>query len=234
MLFYIIIIIFIILCFIISNLWVDNFNNTNYNIDYYVIHIRSNKDRYANILANQEKLSQNIIIFDAVIGKEIDLNNLQIFDPQFQNNFNYSHVNEIGCYLSHFTLIKQIMHNPGYTVVFEDDFLINSNDLDSQIRHIISIVDDFDIICLGNLNNNHGTLYKENIYSIDYYNYLWGTHGYLINNKNAYKIYDKLLTMTLAIDNQYKKLFDNKILNGLVVYPNLVEQQTTAFKSTIR
>jgi hypothetical protein len=40
--------------------------------------------------------------------------------------------------------------------------------------------------------------------------------------------------MTLAIDNQYKKLFDTKILNGLVVYPNLVEQQTTAFKSTIR
>ena len=201
-------------------------------IEYQVIHIRSNKDRYENILSNQEKLKKPITIFDAVVGSEIDITHLETFDPQIKNNFNHVFINEVGCYLSHLMLVKQIT-STGYTVVFEDDFFIQEG-LDEKVQHIIDIMDDFDIICLGNLNNNRGKLYKENIYEVDCYNKMWGTHGYLINNKNARKIYDNLLTMHLAIDNQYKMLFDHKRLNGYVVYPNLVEQQVAAFKSDIR
>jgi GR25 family glycosyltransferase involved in LPS biosynthesis len=64
--------------------------------------------------------------------------------------------------------------------------------------------------------------------------YLWGTHAYLINNKNAKKIYNKLLNMDLAIDNKFKKLIDDKELNGLTIYPILVDQERHEYESSIR
>ena len=201
----------------------------NLQIDYQVIHMRTKEERYKNILMNQEKLNKHINIFDAIVVT--DINNLQRFDSQLKNNFNHFFINELGCYLSHFMLVKQITSDTGYTVVFEDDFSI-VDDLDNKLRNIIDIVDDFDMLCLGNLCNNHGVHYKENIYLPDLHDSLYGTHGYLINNKSARKIYNNLLSIELAIDNQYKMLFDNKQLNVFVIYPNLVEQ--LPFESTIR
>lgn len=197
-------------------------------IDYRVIHMRTKEERYKNILINQEKLKKPINIFDAIVVTD---NNVQSFDSQLKNNFNHAFINEVGCYLSHFMLVKQITSDTGYTVVFEDDFSI-VDDLDNKLCNIIDIVDDFDMICLGNLCNNHGVHYKENIYLLDLHNELYGTHGYLINNKSVRKIYNNLLTMEQAIDNQYKMLFDDKRLNAFVIYPNLVEQ--LPFESTIR
>ena len=150
-------------------------------------------------------------------------------------NFNYRYKGEIGCYLSHLMLIKSLLNiNTGYTVIFEDDFKIIDNNLDLKINDILSSIDiDFDILYLGNLNNNHSNLYKNNIYYINLQQPLWGTHAYLINNKNIKKIYNSLLNMDKAIDNKIKENFDNKILNGLVIYPNLVNQNEI-FNSTIR
>jgi GR25 family glycosyltransferase involved in LPS biosynthesis len=132
-------------------------------------------------------------------------------------------------------LIKSLLNiNTGYTVIFEDDFKIIDNNLDLKINDILSSIDiDFDILYLGNLNNNHSNLYKNNIYYINLQQPLWGTHAYLINNKNIKKIYNSLLNMDKAIDNKIKENFDNKILNGLVIYPNLVNQNEI-FNSTIR
>ena len=226
--------IIILLLFLLLVLLYFNYENfTNDDINYKVIHIRSNKERYNNILNNQNKLRQEIKLFDAVIGSQVDLSNLIIYDSNFQNNFRHTHINEIGCYLSHFTLLKSINKTTGYTVVFEDDFVIVHDNLHDKIKDIISKVDDFDLIYLGNLNNNKGNNYKDDIYTIDPANFLWGTHAYIINNKNAKKIYNKLLNMELAIDNQYKRLIDNKELNAYVINPPLVNQLGT-LKSTIR
>jgi GR25 family glycosyltransferase involved in LPS biosynthesis len=216
----------------------ENFNNQNETnmIDYYVIHIRSYTKRYKNILNNQSKLNQGIKIFDGVIGKNLDLNDLSMFDPELKMNFDYTYINEIGCYLSHIMLIKSLIgKDNGYTVVFEDDFVIIDDNLNESIINIISkLIDDFDIIFLGNLNNNHDNNIIDNIYSINPNIPLWGTHAYLINNKNAKKIYNKLLNMDLAIDNKFKKLIDDKELNGLTIYPILVDQERHEYESSIR
>lgn len=206
------------------------------NIEYIVIHIDTYKDRYQNILNNQTKLKQDIKIFNGIVGKTLDLNNLKIFDPKLSMNFKYSYINEIGCYLSHLMLIKTLLNkSEGYTVIFEDDFDILDNNLHTHIIDIINKVsDEFDIIFLGNLNNNYGKNIIDNIYSIDKNKPLWGTHGYLINNKHATKIYNKLLNMDLAIDNKFKKLIDIKEINGLTIYPILVNQQLETYNSTIR
>ena len=233
---FILILIIVLIFIIIDNFCMENFTETKINdIDYYVIHMEKNKERIPNINENQNKLNQEIKIFDAVVGKNVDLNNLAIYDINLKNNFNYTYIGEIGCYLSHLMLIKLINKNTGYTVIFEDDFKILSDDLHSDIIHNLDIIDNnFDILVLGNLNNNHSSLYKENIYTIDYFEFLWGTHAYVINNKNAKKIYNALLNMDAAIDNKYKKLFDDKILNSYVLYPILVDQKREEYKSAIR
>lgn len=213
----------------------ENFQN-DFIIDYYVIHIRTYKLRYQNILFNQNKLNKNIEIYDGVVGKTLDFDNLKIFDPNLKINFKYEFINEVGCYLSHLMLIKSLLNkNTGYTVVFEDDFIILDENLDEKIKNIINKMNiDFDIIFLGNLNNNYAENYIDDIYYINKNGYLWGTHGYLINNKNALKIYNKLLNMDLAIDNKYKKLINNDELVAFTIYPILVDQEREKYKSLIR
>jgi glycosyl transferase family 25 len=211
----------------------DSFTNT-FNIDYYVIHMKDNIIKKENIMINQTKLNHQINIFDAIIGKDIDLNNLQIFDNKLVKNYNYTYPGEIGCYLSHLMLIKSLIGKTnGYTVIFEDDFKIINDNLQDNIQNALTLLNDnFDMLYLGNLNNNHNEQYKDNIYYIDNKKPLWGTHAYVINNKSAGKIYNKLLNMNLEIDNKYKMLFDNHELNGFVIYPNLVVQNN--IKSDIR
>jgi GR25 family glycosyltransferase involved in LPS biosynthesis len=216
----------------------ENFNNQNETnmIDYYVIHIRSYTKRYKNILNNQSKLNQGIKIFDGVIGKNLDLNDLSMFDPELKMNFDYTYINEIGCYLSHIMLIKSLIgKDNGYTVVFEDDFIILDNNLHKKINNILNTIsDDFDLIYLGNLSTNYKNKYKNDIYYIDANNNLWGTHAYIINNKNAQKIYNLILNMDKAIDNKYKELIDKKLLNAFTIFPVLIEQNKGDINSLIR
>ena len=68
------------------------------------------------------------------------------------------------------------------------------------------------------MNNNYGIPYKGNIYYIDYKKNLFGTYGYLVNNKNIIKIYNNLLIVNDIIDIKYRKL------NNLVLYPIIVNQ----------
>lgn len=230
-----IIIILIILLFLL--LQINNFEKfiSSNNINFYVIHMEKNTNRIDNIKENENKLNNRIQIFNAIVGNNVELNNLSIYEKNLINNFDYRYKGEIGCYLSHLMLIKSLLNiNTGYTVIFEDDFKIIDNNLDLKINNILSSIDiDFDVLYLGNLNNNHSNLYKNNIYYINPQQPLWGTHAYLINNKNIKKIYNSLLNMDKAIDNKIKENFDNKILNGLVIYPILVNQNEI-FNSTIR
>lgn len=226
MLKYLIIILLLFIFYMLTSF--ESFTN-DYNVNYYVIHMKDNINKKENILKNQTKLGHEIKIFDAIVGKNVDMNNLQIFDNNLVNNFNYTYIGEVGCYLSHFMLVKSLIDKPnGYTVIFEDDLKIISDNLQDDIQKALMLLNDnFDVLYLGNENNNHGKHYNDNIYYIDKDTNLWGLHAYIINNKNAKKIYNKLLNMNLEIDNKYKMLFDNHELNGFVLYPNLVTQQIT-------
>ena len=206
------------------------------NINYYVIHMKDSNNKYDNIIKNEEKLKNPINIYDAIIGKNIDINNLSTIDPNINFNFNYNYIGEVGCYLSHMLLIKSFINsNSKYSVIFEDDLKILDENLDDKINKIISDLDDnFDMIYLGNLNNNHYEKIKDNIYTINKADFLWGTHAYIINNKNAKKIYDSLLNIDVAIDNKFKNNINNDTLKAYVIYPILVDQNTAELKSDIR
>ena len=214
----------------------ENFVN-NLNINYYVIHIKnSNNNKYDNIIKNEKILKKKINIYDAVVGKNIDLNNFSNIDSNITFIYNYNYIGEIGCYLCHMLLIKSLINSDSkYTVIFEDDLEILDENLDDKINKIISDLDDnFDMIYLGNLNNNHYEKIKDNIYTINKTESLWGTHAYIINNKNAKKIYDSLLNIDVAIDNKFKNNINNDMLKAYVIYPILVDQNTDELNSDIK
>jgi len=223
----------------------ENFINNNNKIDYHVILMSSNLERSENIVKMKKKIDKNIKHFEAIMGadllnnNQLDINKIIKYDNKINFSFSYKYINEVGCYLSHFVLIKSLLDSPyDYTVIFEDDFYILNDNFNEQLNKILDSIDiDFDLLYLGNFTNsaepyNYGNNYKNNIYYINKNNDLYGTHAYVINNKKIKKIYNYLLDFNLAIDNKYKYLIDNNLLIGLVIYPILVIQNN--LHSTIR
>jgi GR25 family glycosyltransferase involved in LPS biosynthesis len=219
----------------------ENFEDSN-TLDIYVITL-GKKERLENIKKQQQKINNKIEIFDAVNGKNLDINDLKTnnilaYDNKLSENYN-NKMGEIGCYLSHLNIYKKIKkeNKKGYTVIFEDDFSINSDNLINNLKNGIDILNskniDFDYLFLGNLKDNHGENISDNLYYLDKNINLWGTHAYIINNKNIDKIIDKLNIIRIPIDNSIEKLSFDNVFNTITIYPNLVIQNGE-LKSTIR
>jgi GR25 family glycosyltransferase involved in LPS biosynthesis len=121
-------------------------------------------------------------------------------------------------------------------VVFEDDVAFDRN-LHDEIEQIIINIEtkqiDFDIIFLGNLNDNCGEHVVHNVYKINNYQECWGTHALLIKNKNIEKIYNSLLNIRAQIDIHYASLIKDQTLNGFVIFPSICRQKDD-FNSTIK
>jgi glycosyl transferase family 25 len=205
-------------------------------IDYNVIHVKNscNKKR-ENINKQMKKLGKKINIFDAINGKDIDIDNLDKFDKNIKLNYKFETNNELGCYLSHLMLIKKAINSDKkYTVIFEDDFNIVTKDLNKEILDITKKVDDnFDIIYLGNMYESKSEKIVDNIYKKHNIIRLLGTHALLINNKNALSIYKNILNINHAIDQVLEKLINENKLNVYVIYPSLVFQNAK-FNSSLR
>ena len=141
---------------------------------------------------------------------------------------------DVTCLIS--KIVEKILNNNknnnllenDYSVVFEDDVTFDRC-INLQVEEIIKNLNnsgiDFDVIFLGNHNNNHGQHVVSNIYKLDPNSYCWGTHAMLIKNKNVEKIYNSLLNIKYEIDGQYKIDIDSNILNGFVIYPCIAGQK---------
>jgi len=227
-------------------------------IDFYVITM-NNIDREKNIQLQIEQ-QMNIMFqnpnendrfnfdikrIDAVVGKNIDLDyyvkQKRVFEDIYNNTQGRFHSsiesrkNEIGCYLSHYKTYETIRDNGnpmGYSVIFEDDFLLNPDFLSILDNTMIQLKNsdiDFDMLFLG-IWGNVGENVLNNIYKPT--GISWCTHGYLVNNKHINKILEKLWYIDDAIDN---KIFNKEKQNELIVYrlePTIVQQNLD--KSLIR
>ena len=212
-------------------------------LNYYMIHCIEHKEREENIKLIKAKLNKPIIIFNGINTKNIFLEDQIIFINNFNKNikssFKFNKNGQIGCYLSHFKVIENIMNNKldyDYSVIFEDDILFGKY-LNTNINKIIIDLEnlnlDFDLIFLGNCNNNRGSHVINNIYNIDKDKSCWGTHALLIKNKNIKKIFNLNCDITHEIDTHYASLIKNKKLNGFVIYPSLCFQNSNLL-STIK
>jgi len=209
-----------------------NFENFEINdeIDLFVISLR-HENRMINIKNQEKKIGKTIHIFDAVKGDHLDEEKLIQENVLSKNAMLNSDVKrrkrEIGCYLSHLNLLKQIQDNSenGYTIIFEDDFDIKTDNFFKDVKKIIEDSNsNFDLIYLGNLNNNNGKKIKNNIYNIDINGSLIGMHGYLINNNSINKLIPLINFIEMPIDLIYEKLSKENKINTFVIFPTIVNQ----------
>ena len=207
-------------------------------IDCFVITMQT-PERMKNIKENQSKVKFNIKIFDAVDGAKIDVNSITdpIIEDSFKNDTSKIRKREIGCYLSHYNLYKKIESESdanGYTIIFEDDFLIMSDDFEDKITKTLKDMEssDFDILYIYNTSDNIGTKYIENVCEIDKSKYLWGTMAYIVKNKNINRIINKTLYMNVQIDKKFWQSFQNGELKIYTFCPFLAK--TSGMPSTIQ
>lgn len=224
----------------------DSFvNKLDVPLQFYVISLR-HEDRLNNIKKQQEKLSQEVIIVDAVKGDKLDLDSLVesgiviLQDGNFRQG-ERARKREIGCYLSHLKIYEMIIENEesGYTVIFEDDFIITSDSLIHDVKLAVGKLNErniqFDILYLGNLQSNHGENIIDNLYYPDKNDVLYGAYGYLINNANINRIYDKTHIITKAIDERLTDLMKQGELNIALLHPNIIDPwgaQTSTINDT--
>lgn len=215
---------------------------TSINIQMYVISLKHD-DRLENIKKQENKINKKITIFDAIKGDQLNI------DQTFENgtidekykNATKQRKRVIACYMSHLNLLKEIKINnikdSKYSIIFEDDFdIVIPNFLD-EVKNILDKLDkkklNFDMIFLGNLNNNKGDNVIDNIYEMDKNEHLWGTHSYIVNNNNIDKILDEIKLIDMPIDNKYEKLGKNKNLKIYVINPTIVNQSNNKLPSNI-
>ncbi len=215
-------------------------NNIDYKIISYVIHMRSNLFRGKNIEEQCEKIGNiKLNIFDAVVGAELDIEKIKK-ETSFKTDFEGRLRGEIGVFLSHKGVLDKIKEDKkyDYTIIFEDDFIIKCDNLEDEVKKILSKIDenklDFDIIYLGfningiieNTSNPEPQKVIDNICEFDYKNNIYGLHGLLIKNKNVDKILSSIKEMNEPIDVKYNKFIKNNILRSYLIYPKLINVNT--------
>ena len=163
-------------------------------MDVYVIHCEKHKERLPNIEHHLKKLFPQLKIWDGVVisNTVTDLEKeMHKYDTKIRINSNniFNKIGEIGCYLSHHTLLKHIKETATakYTLILEDDGMLlkDAANLHDKLNNI-----DFDIFYLGLNNENKNKNIKDDIYSINKSQPVYGTHAYVVNNNKISKIYN--------------------------------------------
>lgn len=204
-------------------------------IDCYVITLGRPEKKLENIENQQKKIPYTIEKVDAVFGDDLDIHQL-VKNEKVSPEYGYSHLKErkrqIGCYMSHLKImdiIEQKNTTAKYSIIFEDDFNISDNFME-QLQQNESVINelDFDILFLGNLlTGSKGEHISENIYGK---NEVYGTHGYLINNKNISHIKNSMKKVDENIDLKYTRVPELKVY---IMDPSIVEQARNDFPSDI-
>lgn len=204
----------------------------------FVIYVISlgHADRIKNVEEQKLKIDKtvNIEIFNAVKGDHLNID--ELIEKKILKKEHYFNANdkikkrELGCYFSHCQIYDKIKTDgkTGYTIIFEDDFLVKEDRLMDKIKNAILKLDDldkdFDIIYLGNTHNNHGEKIIDNLYYVDNNIDLYGMHAYIVNNSKIDKLINNTKPIYEPIDCQLFDLWRSKIINIVVLFPTLVVQ----------
>jgi len=198
-----------------------------YLFDYHVISMKTASDRKENIKIMETKLGFPINIFEAIDGNNTDFSTYDL-----KIVYNYKFKGEIGCFLSHVSLYKSLIDSAySYSVIFEDDAKILTDDLNTLIIEELNKNPSEDFFFLG-YNRKCPQKTRASICSIFNGPKFWGFHAYIINNKSIPKIIDFLQTAYSEIDIQIYNIINSKRLSAFFFKPILVGQCN--FNSLIR
>jgi GR25 family glycosyltransferase involved in LPS biosynthesis len=230
---------------------IDTNNNyietPQYNFQVYFIHCKDFIDRESLIEDAIREINTyvpnvhlSIKLFEGIDTRKcsLDVKEQELVLKQYDKNLCFEDTNQfafykpgqIGAYLSHHLIIKELMDNnmnEGHTIIFEDDIVVHPNFVKSVvdiIHNLEKLSSPFDIIYLSYLNINNGKQKYNNIYNINKNNWIFGAHSLLINNKSVKNIYKHNCTIYHEIDNQYKTLINKDVLKGYYIYPRISHQ----------
>ncbi len=214
----------------------NSVSNIKPNINSVVILINGNIERSNNVDEQKSKLGNiPLNIFDAIDGSKLDLDKLK--NDEGVNKWIIEDTpkrkGQIGCYLSHRAVIKNILNDNynDYTLILEDDFVIECENLEEEINKIINKLEkigknDYDIIFLGLLLEHNKYKIIDNIYIPTKNLPVWGLQGYLIKNSSANKIYNMIKNITTSIDGRIDELIKNNKLKVCIINPSIITQKT--------
>jgi GR25 family glycosyltransferase involved in LPS biosynthesis len=185
-------------------------------------HIADNSLEKLKSLTSNDNIFSKIEIFEAVDGQLLDKNNINneltlkakytLNSPSSYNDIRS--YGEIGCYLSHTKIWKEIVNN-NYSncIIFEDD-VIPKIDYETIVKYLENIPNDYDIAYLGwwsrkdmeNINKNSYWFYS-NYNDLNKENVL-GLYSYIISNSGAKKLLSKAFPIDVQLDT-YVSLYNN-------------------------
>ena len=212
----------------------------------FYINLDKNKFRNEEMIKtyNNSDLSKYMSItrFPAVLGKNVDIDKwltpeavIQIKETEKTNTRTHHYQmtrGAVGCFLSHYTLAKQLKNDPEseYYIIFEDDIAINKNFVNYLNNYLQLLPKDWDIVQFYAHRKTRefktiGQFYKPQGF--------WGTQGYIINKKGAKKLVKEVEQNKIdgQIDAYLSRMIQQDKIN-LYITKNYLVSLNTAIRDT--
>ena len=197
-------------------------NTYDHILDIVVINLKNRKDKKEYIEKHLNELGIfNYTIFDAYKLKKEELQSINYIKPEsFLNHYNIDYVlGASGCKKSHFTCIQQVNQQKKYTLILEDDVILEKNIM-VYIFNALQQLSDFDLLYLGaNIESKQNAhLVKPNILKVTQPK---TTTAYIIKNNNTHK----LLNIIENSSNEIDEVYGNEELEKYCIYPMVAHQK---------
>lgn len=189
-----------------------------------VITLEKRKEYISKVLTS---LGLNYTLFDAVLGKDLDLQAL-IHQGLLDKHHTFKNANEVACYLSHITCVKDFYENQmaDTLFIFEDDIEYSKDSVELVKKCMEEVPNEWELINFGRCWANcygeaRGSLMIKS-------NDFLCSHSYAINRNGAKKILDNSFPAKVPLDVFYKDLCNPLSQNPITSYvssPRIFEQR---------
>lgn len=216
--------------------------NTMDDVEFYVINLKRRVDRKLKILESLAVFDKIPHVIEAIDGTKLDINWLTNTNKlDVSEKFRKLKRGEIGCYISHIKVWKEIIKtNTEYALILEDDAVFCSdfrNKLTSILKEVKNTKWDMLFLTKNCLYHNHltdacntGTQHTENTHRPFVLGY--GLYGYLVRLEAIKKLIVPSLPIKYPIDVVIEKLhMEGKIdiirtNEELISYNDLKDSET--------
>jgi len=214
---------------------IENFVIRDEKCKAYYINLDKNKKRNADFLSSYERSDMKSVAltrFPAIYGKTVDfklwlkpdvINEMNTIEQTRERTHHYQLTHGgVGCFLSHYTLAKQLLEDPAinYYVIFEDDIGFYPNSFKMIDDYLLAAPKDWDIILFSNLRkirySTQGQFSKPDGF--------WGMQSYIINKKGAQKLVEEVQQEKIdgQIDAYLSRMIQQNKINIYITNRNLI------------
>jgi len=198
-----------------------------------IINLDSSKERWSALQPELTALPYPVRRFPAIDGRKMTEQQFEaagipylLWPAQADEQIKKKRAGEIGCYLSHRTLIQQFgsgwaAPNAGH-LVLEDDVTVVKDAAPKLEAALKALPSNWDILCIG---IGHSTL-DEPKNGLARVQKFWGTYAYIVRHGSIPKIMDRIQVMNNPIDDM---LSNSKNLVIYAMQPPIVNFRLQAY-----